>query len=163
MRISAHRLRPLAPPTVTPHPVATPSPPAVPPALNVGRGGRPPGLLAVSHVPQNKPLQTKSNHRITRPATATPHCPCTATPFTPPIKAPIKAKTPAIVHDQGKSRQTRKTNTIPSANGAAPYQPRATPWEQANRLSPALKGRPIPPIKAKTPVIVHDQGKSRHP
>ena len=75
----------------------------------------------------------------------------------------IKAKTPAIVPHQGISRQPMKklNATIPSANGAAPYQPRATPWERANRLSPALKGRPIPPIKAKTPVIVHDQGKSR--
>ena len=38
----------------------------------------------------------------------------------------IKAKTPVIVHNQGISRQTLKNSntTIPSANGAAPYQPR---------------------------------------
>ena len=78
-------------------------------------------------------------------------------------QASIKAKTPAIVPHQGKSRQPMKNlnATITSANGAASYQPRATPWERANRLSSALKGRPIPPIKAKTPVIVPHQGKSR--
>ncbi len=46
-----------------------------------------------------------------------------------PNQASIKAKNPVIVHNQGKSRQTmKKQTTISSANGAAPYQPRATPW-----------------------------------
>ncbi len=118
MRNSAHRLWPLAAPTIAPHPVATPSPPADPPALDVGCGGHPPGLLAVSHVPQNKPYQTKSNRRITRPAAATPHCTCMATMFTLPIKAPIKAKTPVIVHDQGISRHPQKNHHAPWTLGA---------------------------------------------
>ncbi len=39
-------------------------------------------------------------------------------------------KTPVIVPHQALSRHTMKysNNTPPSANGAAPYQPRATPW-----------------------------------
>ena len=47
-----------------------------------------------------------------------------------PISPPIKAKNPAIVLNQGISRQTMKkpNATIMSANGAASYQPRATPW-----------------------------------
>ena len=77
------------------------------------------------------------------------------TPSSNHNQASIKAKNPAIVHNQGISRQPMKklNATITSANGATSYQPRATPWERANRLSPALKGRPIPPIKAKTPAI----------
>ena len=52
----------------------------------------------------------------------------------------------------------------PSANGAASYQPRATPWEQSAGWPQALKGRPIKaPSRQKTPVIVPHQGKSRHP
>ena len=52
----------------------------------------------------------------------------------------------------------------PSANGAASYQPNATPWEQPAGWTQALKGRPIKaPSRQKTPVIVPHQGKSRHP
>ena len=71
-------------------------------------------------------------------------------PFAPP--SPIKAKTPAIKPHQGLSRQPMKkpNTTIPSANGAAPYQPKATPWVCPLGI-PALQGRPIPPIKAKNP------------
>ena len=73
-----------------------------------------------------------------------------------------RQKTPAIKPHQGLSRQTMKkpNTTIPSANGAAPYQPKATPWV-CSLGTPALKGRLIPPIKAKTPLIVPNQGSSR--
>ena len=175
MRNSAHCLWPLAAPTIAPHPVATPSPPADPPALDVGCGGHPPGLLAVSHVPQNKPYQTKSNRRITRPAAATPHCTCTATMFTLPIKAPIKAKTPVIVHDQGISRHPQKNHHAPWTLGAWNF---IGAWRLELGASPhplcavaslrlCVKPNPQPPIKAsikaKTPAIVHDQGSSRQP
>ena len=55
--------------------------------------------------------------------------------------------------------------TITSANGAASYQPRATPWVRARyAVSPegAAQLSHQGTIKAKTPVIVHDQGISRH-
>ena len=83
-------------------------------------------------------------------------------PFAPP--SPIKAKTPAIKPHQGLSRQTMKkpNTTIPSANGAAPYQPKATPWVSPLG-TPALKGRLIPPIKAKTPAITPHQALSSQP
>ena len=82
-------------------------------------------------------------------------------PFAP--TRAIKAKTPVIVHDQGKSRQTMKKQnpTITSANGAAPYQPRATLWVRSPYMPPALQGRPIPPIKAKTPAIKANRASSR--
>ena len=58
---------------------------------------------------------------------------------------PIKPKTPAIKADQASSRQTMKkpNTTIPSANGAAPYQPKATPWVCPLRdTSPARAAHP---------------------
>ena len=74
-----------------------------------------------------------------------------------PIALPraIKAKSPVIVRNQALSRQTMKKQnpTITSANGAAPYQPRATLWVRSPYMPPALQGRPTPPIKAKTPAI----------
>ena len=99
---------------------------------------------------------------------STPHPPSPCPPRYPksetrsrfPIhQAFIKAKNPAIVPNQASSRQTMKklTTTITSANGAASYQPRATPWVHTVTLPAALKGRPIPPIKAENPC---NQGKS---
>ena len=59
---------------------------------------------------------------------ATPRL-CVKTPSSRQYQGSIKAKTPAIVLNQASSRQTvKKQTTISSANGAAPYQPRATPW-----------------------------------
>ena len=87
----------------------------------------------------------------------------------PSIKAPIKAKSPVIVHDQGKSRQTPKFPSAPVrwTPGAWPLELQVRPsFFAALRLCAfALKPDRRPsikaPIKAKTPVIVHDQGKSR--
>ena len=87
----------------------------------------------------------------------------------PSIKAPIKAKSPVIVHDQGKSRQTPKFPSAPVrwTPGAWPLELQVRPsFFAALRLCAfALKPDRRPsikaPIKAKTPAIVHDQGKSR--
>ena len=52
-------------------------------------------------------------------------------PLTMPTRftSPSRQKTPVIVLHQASSRHPMKINTaIPSANGAAPYQPRAKPW-----------------------------------
>ena len=81
-------------------------------------------------------------------------------------QASIKAKTPAIVHNQGISRQPMKklNATITSANGAAPYQPRATLWVRSPYMPPALQGRPTPQSRQKpqqSRLIVPHQGK-RH-
>ncbi len=71
---------------------------------------------------------------------------------------PIKAKTPVIVHDQGKSRQTMKkpNPTITSANGAASYQPRATLWVCTPHAT-STESAPHPANQGKTP---SNQGKS---
>ena len=62
-----------------------------------------------------------------------------------------------IVPNQGKRQKTNIT--IQSANGAAPYQPRATPWVwPPHDTSPERAAQPS--IKAKTPAIVPHQGKS---
>ena len=74
----------------------------------------------------------------------------------PCLHRSIKAKTPAIVLNQGKSRQTlKKLNaTITSANGAAPYQPRATLWVRTPN-DPSPEGATHPAnqasIKAENP------------
>ena len=62
-----------------------------------------------------------------------------------------------IVPNQGKRQKTNIT--IQSANGAAPYQPRATPWVwPPHDTSPERASHPS--IKAKNPAIVPHQGKS---
>ena len=84
--------------------------------------------------------------------------------------APIKAKTPAIKANRASSRhrmnifKPHKT----SANGAAPYQPGQRPGNEppacpqpCRGVPPANQGTIKPQSRQKTPVIVHDQGKSR--
>ena len=62
----------------------------------------------------------------------------------------IKAKSPVIVRNQASSRQTMKKQTArSSANGAASYQPRATPWVcTPYATSPERAGQP--PTKAQS-------------
>ena len=70
---------------------------------------------------------------------------------------------PGFPRNRALSRHPMKklTTTITSANGAASYQPRATPWVHTVTLPPALKGRPIAPIKAETPAIKANRASSR--
>ena len=84
-------------------------------------------------------------------------------PFAP-TRSQSRQKTSAIKANQASSRQTRKTNTIPSANGAAPYQPRATPWVWP-RYGTSPEGAPQPANQGKKPlqscIIKANQGKRR--
>ena len=79
----------------------------------------------------------------------------------PGFRRPSRQKTPAIVHDQGISRLRMKNNNAISRAPTA--RPHTSPGQRPGfvpGMPSALKGRSIPP---KTPVIVHDQGISRHP
>ena len=91
--------------------------------------------------------------------------------------SPIKAKTPAIVHDQGKSRHTPKYRGIP-VPGRSHHQT-CPPHQYHKQLRPPclpeyqnpgaiLDSLPLSrhyqaSIKAKTLAIVHNQGISRQP
>ena len=93
------------------------------------------------------------------------HTNCSVSSIMPPPRPEIRDARPVFSCNQGKSRLIKPNDEIfkhhlPSANGAAPYQPRATPGF-ATHMTPALKGRPNPLIKAKNPTIVHNQGSSR--
>ena len=79
----------------------------------------------------------------------------------PVFRRPSRQKTPVIVHDQGLSRLRMKNNNAISRAPTA--RPHTSPGQRPGfvpGMPSALKGRSIPP---KTPVIVHDQGISRHP
>ena len=200
MRNSAHRLWPLAAPTVAPHPVATPSPPAVPPALDVGRGGYPPGLcVKTSNLPSACGVRrhvAALNWETCLPVPKRSHaCALHMEPSPCPTRSPksgsrdpispIKAKTPAIVHDQASSRQPEKIfEDIKPATGLGPWSPATCRRFELGDMSPSSKAQsclrtphgpspcparspksgsrdPISPIKAKTPAIVPNQGSSR--
>ena len=96
-----------------------------------------------------------------------------------------QGKNPAIVHNQGISRQTVKINkgikwatgfSLWSAGTCSRFRepnyvrkqrPAAAPQNRPHRVPSDLRnpenGPDSPSIKAKTPVIVPHQGKSRHP
>ena len=176
------------------HIIALPLPGPASPA----RWGRP--VPTAGYPPAIKPNQTKSNHptlsRISRISRLSPPpISETRTPKSVPEPDPIKAKTPVIVRNQGKSSLIKANAKIPERARpraqqrpnppAAPLRlpPRAMPplsafigvhrrfnlprsrLSRISRLSPPdlrnPKSIPEPaPIKAKTPVIVHNQGKS---
>ena len=78
-----------------------------------------------------------------------------------PDSASIKAKTPAIVHHQGSSRQTMKIlNNRPERQRRDLIPAYGNAIGNAPHLPPSPVGAPHP-IKAKNPLIVHNQGSSR--
>ena len=123
---------------------------------------------------RSAPVLGRSNGQIRRPH----HYPKDCQPPRPEIRfpAPIKAKTPAIVPNQASSRQTMKFNhaitpsALPSgtasffigrAGAAAPphlNKIASIGTESTDHGQVSLSRQP--PIKAKNPVIVHDQGSS---
>ncbi len=83
-----------------------------------------------------------------------------------PAPSPLRlcVKNPAIVLNQGLSRQTM--NIWKPCRRAPTARPHTSPGQRPGFTPPmprAPKGRPIPQSRQKTPVIVHDQGSSRHP
>ena len=113
----------------------------LPPSLDVGRSM----LVACRAVVRRRRIGCSNNIPLCDFA---PPRLCVKDPASSHDQASIKAKTPAIVHNQGMSRQTMKklNATITSANGAAPYQPRATLWVRTPN-DPSPEGA-APPIKA---------------
>ena len=100
------------------------------------------------------PFRGRSSHELFRQLHhAPPQDPKSETrdPFSLVIKA-----------NQGSSNQTMKySNTIYRAPTARPHTSPGQRPGFATHMTPALKGRPNPLIKAKKPTIVHNQGSSR--